>query len=188
MVEPQPRRTPLTYEDYLYLPEDGKRHELIDGEHFVTPAPIPKHQLAVVNLVTALHRFVADHSLGRVLTAPIDVVLSDTDVVQPDVLFVAADRLSIIGEKNLQGAPDLVVEVLSDSTRRTDEITKRRLYERFGVGEYWLIDPLLESAKVYRPGDDGAYTRVAEPSVEQGGGLDSPLVPGFEMAIGELFV
>lgn len=187
MVEPQPGRTPLTYEDYLYLPEDGKRHELIDGEHFVTPASIPKHQLVIVNLVTALHRFVTEQALGRVYTAPIDVVLSETDVVQPDVLFVAADRLSIIGEKFLDAAPDLVVEVLSDSTRRTDEITKRRLYERFGVREYWLIDPLLESAKLYRPDDDGAYVRVAEPSVERGGALDSPLLPGFELAIGELF-
>ena len=181
------RRTRLTYEDYLYLPEDGKRHELIDGEHYVTPAPIPKHQLVIANLFVALGPFVQRNSLGRVLTSPIDVVLSDSDVVQPDLLFIAAERLGIIGEKNVGAAPDLVVEVLSDSTRRTDEITKRRLYERHGVGEYWVVDPLLESAKLYRPGGDDGYLRVGEPSVEAGGWLESPLLPGFRMPIGELF-
>jgi Uma2 family endonuclease len=183
-----PERTPLklTYEDYLHLPEDGKRHELIDGEHYVTPAPIPGHQSIVVNLLRILTSFVHEHRLGRVFTAPVDIVLSEVDVVQPDVLFVARERLDLVTEKNLRGAPDLVVEVLSDSTRRTDEITKRHLYDRYGVAEYWIVDPVLETVKVYRRAEEG-LARRHELSLERGETLTSPRLPGLEIPLAEIF-
>ena len=139
-----------TYEDYLLFPDDGKRHELIDGEHYVTPSPNTKHQRLSVKLCTDLENFLRKTSLGMVFSAPCDVVLSDIDVVEPDLLFISTDRKDIITEKNIQGAPDLVVEILSDSTRKTDEITKRKLYEQHDIKEYWIFDPELETVKVYR--------------------------------------
>ncbi len=176
----------LTYEDYLHLPEDGKRHELIDGDHYATPSPTPRHQLVLANLVGILYTYLREHPLGDIYPAPLDVVLSDTDVVQPDLLFLAAGREDLVTERNLRGAPDLVVEVLSDSTRRTDEITKRHLYERHGVGEYWVIDPVLETVKVYRLADEG-FRREAELSTEAGDRLTTPLLPGLAVSLGEIF-
>src|SRR5438128_3226950 len=157
----------LTYEDFLLFPDDGKRHELIDGEHYVTPSPKTKHQRVSGNLFAALHNHVHPRRAGQLLAAPMDVLLSDTDVVEPDLLFISAARSSIITEPNIQGAPDLVVEILSEGTRKTDEITKRKLYERFGVTEYWVVDPELETVKVYRL-SDRRYVRAAELSTEAG--------------------
>jgi Uma2 family endonuclease len=180
-------RLKMTYEDLLYLPEDGKRHEIIDGEHYVSASPAPKHQIAVANLHLALGAHVKEHGLGLVMVAPLDVVLSDIDVVEPDLFFLSHESLRHLGEKFIGGPPDLAVEVLSESTRRVDEVTKRHLYERYGVGEYWIVDPLLESAKLYRLGDDGRYARAAEPAVENGGAFESPLFPGFSLPVARLF-
>src|ERR1700694_5368119 len=110
----------LTYEDYVLFPEDGLCHELIDGEHYVSPAPYTLHQRIVVRLVRVLGNFAADTGCGEVLVAPTDLVLSPYDVVQPDVLFVSRERLHVIEKKFLSGPPDLAVEVLSPSTRRKD--------------------------------------------------------------------
>ncbi len=126
----QPARagpTRFTYQDYLAFPDDGLRHELIDGEHLVTPPPIPRHQEVSMELATAIRNHLRGRPLGKVYAAPIGVVLSDTDVVEPDVLFVSQDRQEIIGDRAIEAAPDLVVEILSPSTRRTDEIRKRHL-------------------------------------------------------------
>ncbi len=177
----------LTYEDLRHMPEDGKRHELIGGEHHVTPSPASKHQFVVSNLSRILGTFVHEHLLGRLVAAPLDVVLTDTDVVEPDLLFIARAHLARITEANLQGPPDLAVEILSESTRRRDEVTKRHLYERHGVPEYWIVDPVLETVKVFRPGGDGRYRRAAELSLETGDVLESPLFPGLEIPLAELF-
>lgn len=183
-VEP---RTQFTLEDYRHLPEDDRRHEIIGGEHVVTPAPIPRHQYVVSRFDRVVGTFVDDNGLGRLYTSPIDVILSDTDVVQPDLLFIASGRLEIIGDAAIEGAPDLVVEVLSESTRARDEVYKRRLYERFGVGEYLVADPELRSVKVFRTGDDGLYRRVAELTVEADDELTSPLFPGLAVPLSSLF-
>lgn len=181
------RSLKLTYEDYLYFPEDGKRHELIDGEHYVTPAPNLKHQTSVLNLSFFLVGFVRSRDLGRIWTAPVDVLLSDHDVVQPDLVFLSKDRMDLAaGGANVKGAPDLVVEVFSPSTRRTDAITKRNLYQKYGVREYWLVDPELEIIQVYRL-TEGAYRREAELSAEREDHLTSPLFPGLEIALTEVF-
>lgn len=103
----------LTYEDYALLPEDGLRHEIVDGEHYVNPAPTVKHQVVSFNIAFALRAHVKPRRLGSVFIAPFDVVLSKVDVVQPDVLFVSTAQMSRITEANLQGAPDLAVEVLN---------------------------------------------------------------------------
>ena len=128
-------RIRLTYEDFLGFPDDGRRHELIDGEHYVTPSPTARHQELSGRLHLALGAYLRASPLGKLYYAPLDVLLSDHDVVEPDLLFVSNARLGIIGA-TVQGAPDLAIEIVSPSSRRTDELTKRGLFERAGVGEY----------------------------------------------------
>lgn len=182
----QPHKVRFTYQDYLLFPEDGKRHELIDGEHYMTPAPSTRHQRVSRKLLTTIANFLKQHPLGEVFNAPCDVVFSEFDVVQPDLVFVSTARLSIITAQNIQGAPDLVIEIVSETTRKTDEIIKRKLYERHGVREYWIADPELETVKVYRLTDQG-YLRAEELAREARGMLTTPLLPGLEIPLEEIF-
>jgi Uma2 family endonuclease len=182
----QPRSTKLTYEDYLLFPDDGKRHELIQGDHSMTPAPNIKHQRVSLCLSSALEVWVKQHRLGTVLTAPCDVIFSDEDVIQPDVLFVSTAKAGLVTEDNVKGAPDLIVAILSHATRKKDEVTKRKLYERFGVSEYWIVDPELEIVKVFRLSGH-QYLRAAELSTEAHDALTTPLLPKFRLPLGDLF-
>ena len=177
----------LTYEDFLLFPDDGQRHELIDGEHYVTPSPNTAHQVIVGNLYFALRGYLETNRVGQLFTAPLDVVFSDFDVVAPDLLFVtAARRHEILTKQNVRGAPDLVIEVGSPGTRRRDETIKRRLYERDGVAEYWVVDPDLEVVRIYRR-EDGGYGRPVELSREAGDVLQSPLFPGLSLSLDVVF-
>jgi Uma2 family endonuclease len=124
---------------------------------------------------------------GRVFIAPLDVVLSRYDVVEPDVLFVAADQADVLTEKNLQGPPSLAVEVLSPSTRKRDARLKRDLFERTGVREYWLVDPELDTVQVFRRDDSGKYRRAAEHTAEDDHELTTSLLPGWALRMRELF-
>ncbi|HEX7809720.1 MAG TPA: Uma2 family endonuclease [Thermoanaerobaculia bacterium] len=173
--------TTLTYDDYALIPSDGRRHEIIDGEHYVNPAPNSKHQRVVVNLVMAMAAFVKRHGLGHVYVAPYDVVLSSGDVLQPDVLFITSEREALITDANLQGAPNLVIEILSPSTRKLDQTVKLRRYDRFGVDEYWIVDPESETVAIYRR---DAMRLV---SVDPGDPLISPLLPGFSLDMRDVF-
>lgn len=130
-----------TYDDYRHLPDDGKQYQIIGGELYMTPAPTTQHQRIGLRLKFRLFEFVERNKLGEVLDAPVDVVLSMTDVVQPDIVFVAKERLNIITNKNIVEAPDLVVEILSEHTETIDRKKKMELYERHGVKEYWIVDP-----------------------------------------------
>ncbi len=185
----RPAQTPsvkFTYDDFLNFPDDGRRHEIIDGEHFVTPSPNTKHQAVSMNLTGALFLYLEHHRIGRLFAAPFDVVLSDLDVVEPDLLYISREQAGILTDKHVRGAPDLVVEILSPGTRKTDEVTKRKLYERFGVREYWIVDPELDTIKVYRH-VEGTFTRAAELSAERGDLLTTPLLPGFSVPLPEIF-
>ena len=134
-------KTKLTYENYMKTPDD-ERYELLDGELLVMePAPLTAHQYVLGNLYHAMRLFSDERNLGEVYISPTDVVLSDTDVVQPDLLFVSYERAHIVTRENIQGAPDLIVEVLSPSTAERDRTLKLDLYARHGVKEYWLVDP-----------------------------------------------
>ena len=181
------RSVRLTYDDYILFPEDGLRHEIIDGEHSVTPAPYPRHQNVVLRFALALGPFVEANRAGQLFVSPIDVLLSRHDVVQPDLVFVSRDRFHIITERNLQGAPDLAIEVLSEGTRRRDEGLKLATYERFEVREAWLADPARKTVTVYRL-DDGRYRRIAELSAQVGDVLSTPLLPGLEIDLAAIFV
>lgn len=139
----------LTYKEYRQFPNDGKRHELIDGDHIMTPSPVAKHQRALFNLASLLKSFVEDHKMGEVFVAPFDVILSEFDVVEPDILFVSAERAKTLIKDWVRGAPDLVIEVLSPSTEEIDRGMKMKVYEKYGVREYWIVDPEAESIEVF---------------------------------------
>jgi Uma2 family endonuclease len=130
----------LTYEDYAALPADGRRYEVHDGELSVTPAPSPQHQIASRDLFSMLHAHVRQRGLGEVLYAPLDVILSESAIVQPDIVYLDQTRLERISRRGIEGAPTLVVEVLSPSTAAIDRSTKRNLYARHGVPFYWIVD------------------------------------------------
>ncbi len=137
-----------TYEDYLETPED-KRYELIEGELLMTPSPVTLHQRISGKLGFELTRFVVENDLGEVFDAPYDVYLDDENVVQPDILFISRERLDIISEKNVQGAPDLIIEIISENSAYRDMVQKRRLYEKFGVKEYWIVIPKEGLVEIY---------------------------------------
>lgn len=177
----------LTWDDFVLFPEDGKRHELIDGEHFVTPAPTRRHQTIVMNLGGHMWQYLRLHPIGSVFNVPLDVILSAHDVVEPDLLYFSREREATFEPSQwVKGAPNLVVEVASPSTRRRDETLKRHLYERYGIDEYWLVDPEAGTILVLRL-DGGTYHEVARLSVENGDVLTTPTLPGLELPLNDVF-
>jgi Uma2 family endonuclease len=186
-MRPSDSGVKLTYDDYVQFPEDGQRHELIDGEHFVTLTPNRKHQSISVNLTGMIWSYLQQHPVGRIFAAPFDVILSNFDVVEPDLLYLSRQRLAEIETSPwVRGAPNLVVEIGSPSTRKRDATIKRRLYERFGVEEYWIVDPELDTIQVYRRTND-RYKRTAELTLEQGDVLTTPLLPGLDLPLSKVF-
>ena len=177
--KPNPK---LTYEDYVKTPED-ERWELIAGELIMSPSPKRAHQRNQIKLGSRMSFFAEEKDLGEVYS-DFDVVLSDTDTVRPDLIFIAKDRLHIVTEDNVQGAPDLVVEIRSPSTARYDWTTKRELYARHGVKEYWLVDP--EAATVAVLLLDGGELKVAGVYGEKYT-LTSAFISGFSVALGDVF-
>lgn len=182
MIGEKPRLK-LTYADYLTTPED-KRYELLDGELVMTPAPDELHQRTQADLGFQVMAFVKANGLGRVYNPPTDVVLSDVDVVQPDLLFVSSERTQIITKAGVQGAPDLVVEILSPSTAERDKGYKRALYAQHGVKEYWIVGADAGVITVLLLGDDGY--EVAG-TFGEGDTLTSPTLEGFRLKVDELF-
>ncbi|HWI52587.1 MAG TPA: Uma2 family endonuclease [Symbiobacteriaceae bacterium] len=181
MSLPGPR---FTYEDYLLLPED-KRWEVIEGELLVTPAPTFRHQRVSLKLTVRLSNHIETNGLGQVVYAPCDVILSSENVVQPDVLFVARQRLSIINPSGgVHGAPDLVVEILSPSTASRDQVVKRKLYGNYGVREYWVVDPASSTIEVLLLGASGLETTRVFPT---GAVVVSPLLPDLELLVDDVF-
>ena len=173
----------LTYEDLLETPDDRNRYEIIDGELIVSPAPRISHQRAAFNLASMLRLYVLEHRLGEVFIAPLDIKLSEHDIVEPDILFVSDSRRSIVEDAFITEAPDLVVEVLSSSSRNRDRGPKMALYERSGVSEYWLADPDAASVTVYSA-TDGTF-RIVSPDGD--GRTGSLIVPGFLIDPAEIF-
>ena len=176
----------LTFDDLELTPEEheGERQELIDGELVVTPPPAMNHQSISSNVVYALERIVREQDLGRVYAAPTGIRFTPNNVLIPDVIFIARDRLHIIGPKTVDAAPDLVVEILSPRTRQRDLTTKRDLYARFGVQEYWIVDPDARSVAVLALAGD-KYESV--PSGESGA-IQSRLLPGLTLTPEDLFM
>jgi Uma2 family endonuclease len=145
-----------TYEEFARLPDDGNRYEVIAGELYVSPAPTLTHQRVLRNLVFALETFIRAHGVGELYFAPVDVLFGEGDYLEPDLVFVRADRTEILAERGIEGVPDLVVEVLSPKTKARDRKLKRDRYAHFGVAEYWVVDPDARRIEVYRPSDHQA--------------------------------
>ena len=176
-------KTRLTYDDYLKMSDD-ERYELLNGELVMPPAPSTGHQIVSMVLGSLLYRFVSERKLGTVIAAPTDVVLSDTDVVQPDILFVSNQRSHILTRENVQGAPGLVVEILSPATAERDRTLKLELYNKHGVQEYWLVNLDAKTITVLMQGE-GRF----EVSGIYGAGqsLRSPTLAGFSVTLEEIF-
>jgi Uma2 family endonuclease len=152
-------RVRLTYEDYAALPDDGRRYELHEGELSVTPSPGSSHQATLLGLAVLLHGHVNARGLGKVFVAPLDCILDNATVVQPDLVFVETARMAVISERGVEGAPTLAVEIISPSSTAIDRRTKLQLYARYAVPYYWIVDPPARTIEAYQLGQ-GAY-RVA---------------------------
>jgi Uma2 family endonuclease len=172
-----------TYKDYAELPE-GAPYQLIEGELVMTPSPAPYHQLISIRLATSLANHVMSKKSGMVLYAPIDVYLDEEDTYQPDIIFISKERMSIVGEKKIEGAPDLVVEILSPSTAYYDLRKKFHKYEKHGVKEYWIVDPELKSVEIYA-NKNGKF--VQEQSVTAEGKCVSTVIKGLEIDVKGIF-
>jgi Uma2 family endonuclease len=172
-----------TYADYCVLPQDHNRHEIIEGDHIVTPSPTTRHQRVLVKLTSLLDRHVSANNLGIVLAAPTDVLLAPTSVVQPDLLFIGNERLAILTEANIQGAPDLVVEVLSPSTAAIDRGGKMALYARYGVPHYWILDALHLSLETYEI-REGEYELISQFKTDDV--VKVRLFPGLAVSLADL--
>ena len=173
----------FTYHDYVMLPED-KRYELVEGELFLVPAPNLPHQSILREVLAALHPYVRSRGSGKIFISPCDVVLDPENVVQPDLLFVSKERESILTYENVQGPPDLVVEILSDSTKRRDLGIKRKLYAKYGVREYWIINPEDQNVEVLSWTDEGYRTEAVFPRT---GSLNSPIFPDLNLKLADIF-
>lgn len=162
----------MTYDEYMAMPDDGRLYELIEGELVDRPKVTPAHQRVALNILVALQS-----APGEAFIGPLDIALSQDTVLDPDGMLITPERASIIGPLNIQGAPDIVIEVMLPETRERDEGVKRRLYERYGVNEYWLVDLESKSVKIYRRGFE----------IPMGETVTSPLLPEFSLPIREVF-
>ena len=177
----------FNYQDYLQLSDD-KRYEIIDGELFMVPSPNEAHQRFLVTLTINLANYVRKNKLGSVYCAPFDVLFSEEDIVQPDIIFVSNKNKKIITKSNIQGAPDLLIEILSPGTSKRDLGIKKKLYAKNGVHEYWIVDPAEETVEVfnlkaggflgrsYRAGEAGQASRLASSAIQ-----------GFDIDVKEIF-
>ena len=175
----------FTYKDYKNLPDsETKRYELLEGEIIMVPSPTTYHQSISGNLEHALRDFARKHNLGFIYDAPLDVVFSEEDVAQPDIFFISKERSQIVTKDNIQGAPDLIIEILSPATAERDRTYKRTLYARSGVREYWIVDPEKQSIEVMKLGEKGFETWGI---YRKGEDLVSPLLEGLCLNLGEIF-
>ena len=183
VTQTQTRPANFTYADYARLPE-GVRCEIIDGELIMAASRNTKHQRIALDLLTILGLFSKDNRLGELYPAPTAVYLSETNVVEPDLLFIAAARAQIITYDDIRGAPDLIVEIVSPATAEIDRTVKAELYGRFGVAEYWLCDQTAETVDVLRL-EGGRLAPAGHYALADA--LTTPLLPGLSIDLREVF-
>ncbi len=174
----------LTYKEYEALPADGRRYEIHEGELSVTAAPSPQHQIISRNLFLILHAHVTAKGIGEVLYAPLDVILTDSSIVQPDIVYLDVERLTAISERGIEGSPTLVIEILSPSTTLIDRATKHQLYARYGVPFFWLVDPESRSIEAFVLGPDGYSLAVRAFGVEP---ISPPPFPDLSLILASLW-
>lgn len=176
----------LTYADYIRFPSDGRRHELVDGVHVVSPPPTLWHQTLLQRLSLELGNYLEANPRGWVWTAPVDCVFSFFDIVEPDLLVVLTEQRSIVMKRNVRGAPAIVIEILSPSTEAVDVGVKLALYENNGVREFWIVDPEAQSVKVFS-GANRRFTKRVDLQADNDDMLSTPLLPGFNEPLRHLF-
>ncbi|MCL4513523.1 MAG: Uma2 family endonuclease [Candidatus Eremiobacteraeota bacterium] len=175
----------FNYHDYFLLPENGKRYQILEGELFMTPPPGYSHQNSVTQLTRILAHYLIGHPIGKVFCSPFAVVLSDINVVEPDLVYVSNANKNLIKERGIFGSPDLVVEVLSKGNKKMDRMVKFKLYAQFKVPHCWIVDPMERTIEVYEL-EEKEYQLIAK---NQGSGIVSPsLFPGLEFSLKELWV
>jgi Uma2 family endonuclease len=150
-----------TYDDYCRIPDDLNTYEIIEGELFMTPAPTTKHQRTSRNLFVIMHTHIVENNLGELLYAPLDVLLSNINVFQPDIIFISKENKEVLTEKNIQGIPDLAIEILSPDTARKDRINKMRVYAKFKVPHIWLLNPDNQTLEAFEIDNKTTYRLVA---------------------------
>jgi len=176
---------PLTYEDYLTFPDnDGIRKEIIEGELFMSPAPSIIHQRILRKLSFIINEYVNKNDLGEIFFAPCDIIFSNINIVQPDLIFISKENYQILTDLNIQGAPDLLVEILSPSTKENDRIFKKHIYEKFGVKEYWIVDPESETVEIWEM-KNTKFQLAVKASKNQL--IKSQLLEGLQINLSEIF-
>ena len=172
----------FTYEDLKHWEPDNYRHEIVEGEHFMSPSPNIYHQKIVRRLTIFLSQYVETKKLGEIFIAPVDVVFSNYDVCVPDLVFISNENLSIITEENIQGAPDLVIEVLSPNSQKRDKEIKYKRYAYFGVKEYWIVDPERKTIEIH-----DLVNNQLTAVVPANQSLNSPLFPDLNLDLASVF-
>jgi len=173
-----------TYQDYLNLPDDGKSYEVINGELIMVAAPYTIHQIISGNIEDEMRAFLKKTPMGIMIHSPIDVVLSNTNIVQPDIIFISRDNSSIMEEKNINGIPDVIIEILSPSTAYYDMIEKKEIYEKLGVKEYWIVDTKKESVEIFL---NVNYSFELKQKIVTKGFAKSYIMKGFEVSLERIF-
>jgi Uma2 family endonuclease len=184
MASPAAKRTPFTYRDYCLLPEDGRIHELIEGDFFVSPAPATLHQTVSRKLQFALMEALEKPGLAQIFDAPTDLILEDISTVQPDLIIVGADRAHVVTQRAIEGVPSAVVEILSPGSQDRDRYIKLALYQRFAIPEYWIVDPdhgFITALRI----KDGEYIERAR--YDRASTLVSPDFPELHIPLEPLF-
>jgi Uma2 family endonuclease len=173
-----------TYQDYIALPDDGKRYEIIEGELYMSPAPAITHQIILKRLLYLIEDFLIHNPIGELLPAPTDVILSEINVLQPDLLFVAKENYEILTHENVRGAPDLVIEIISPGTAKRDRTNKLETYSQFGVREYWIVDEERQTVEVWRQQGSKLACKAILTATQT---LETSLLPGIEIALAQVF-
>jgi Uma2 family endonuclease len=174
----------FTYEDYLNLPDNGKRYEIIDGELYMAPAPTLGHQDTIGEFHFTIKSFLETNPIGKIYLAPTDIIFSDIDVMQPDLIFVSKEKFDILTRENIQGAPDLVIEVLSPGTEKRDRTIKLKAYSKFGVSEYWMASNEKATVEVWRRRGKKLDFHAVLGKTQT---LATPLLPGLEISLEKIF-
>ncbi|MCY3021202.1 MAG: Uma2 family endonuclease [Planctomycetota bacterium] len=174
----------FTYEEYRTLPENGRHYQVVDGDLIMSPAPTTRHQHVLASIFVALWSFAKGRRRGMVLCSPLDVILSEDNIVQPDIVYISSKRRGIVFREGIRGAPDLCVEILSPSNRDLDLNAKRLLYARFGLPELWIVDPDANALHLFRL---HVNHRVPLKVFGANDTLTSRLLPGFSLPLGDVF-
>ena len=178
------KEKPRNIKDYKLLPE-GAPYQLIEGELIMTPAPKPLHQIISANIFEKIRSFSKGKNAGIVLYSPVDVYLGESNACQPDIVFIGKEKMGIIKEDGIYGAPDMIIEILSPSTAYYDIKKKYKIYERYGVREYWIVDPEMKGIEVFSLKADGEFELSSK--AYETGSVKSKFIVGLEIETKEIF-